>query len=557
VRRGHRETFAGTHRVAKVPHRDYSKRLDYGPARRKLAIELQHTRRSDGVAAALGRRFEALLDALTDPRRRTRTVVLLLVAYCAVWTLYAVIARLPQDLHFDMGEMVAWSREVGLGTPKHPPLPAWLVGAWFSVFPLQEWAYFLLGIATAAVSLGVAWAVAGRYLDDRARAVGLALLTFVPFFNFHAIKYNANTVMMPWWALTTWLFLVSFETCGIGVAALAGIAAAGAMLTKYWSIVLLAGLADRRRARYFQSAAPYVTMVAGAAALAPHAAWLWLHDFVPFGYALESHPATVAESLVSGLGYVAGALGYAAVPIAIVAVAAQPSRAAIADMLWPADDRRRLAVMVFALPLLLPTLLAAAASEKVVSLWAIGGMTLLPVVLLSSPRMTVSRTAAVRIIGAAVAFPLLALLVSPLAAVLGAPAVTTWLHPGEFTHYGDQYRAIAAAAGKVWHETTTAPLRLVGSFNDTLYGSIFYYPERPSTYEIVTPALTPWTDAARIARDGILMFCPVAAEPCMGALAQWAVQSPQARRVEVTIAPQFFGLASAPTPYVILAIPPR
>ena len=82
----------------------------------------------DGVTAALGR----LLDALCDPQRRTRTVLAVLVAYCAVWTLYAVIAKASQDIHFDMGEMVAWSREAGLGTPKHPPLPAWIVGVWFS-----------------------------------------------------------------------------------------------------------------------------------------------------------------------------------------------------------------------------------------------------------------------------------------------------------------------------------------------------------------------------------------------------------------------------------------
>src|SRR5450432_883736 len=91
-------------------------------------------------AAALGR----LLDALSDPRRRGRTVVVVLAAYCVVWTVYAVLARASQDIHFDMGEMVAWSREVAFGTPKHPPLPAWLVGAWFSVFPLDVWAYDLL-----------------------------------------------------------------------------------------------------------------------------------------------------------------------------------------------------------------------------------------------------------------------------------------------------------------------------------------------------------------------------------------------------------------------------
>src|ERR1700682_4215008 len=87
----------------------------------------------DAMVAALGR----LLDALSDPRRRDRAVVIVLAAYCAVWTLYAVLAKASQDIHFDMGEMVAWSREVGLGTPKHPPLPAWLGGGGVWIFPLQ------------------------------------------------------------------------------------------------------------------------------------------------------------------------------------------------------------------------------------------------------------------------------------------------------------------------------------------------------------------------------------------------------------------------------------
>src|SRR5262249_3706170 len=148
------------------------------------------------------------------------------------------------------------------------------------------------------VSLAVAFVVSTRYLDGVKSAVGLALLTLVPFFNFHALKFNANSAMMPWWALTTWFFLRSFEISPpgppagapssrppswhggenagetpalpvgagrMGFAALAGFAAAGAMLTKYWSVVLLAALAigavsDPRRKLYFGSAAPVVTV---------------------------------------------------------------------------------------------------------------------------------------------------------------------------------------------------------------------------------------------------------------------------------------------------------
>src|SRR5215468_366179 len=210
-------------------------------------------------------------------------VVAVLAGYCALWSLYGAIAKGSQDIHFDMGEMVAWSRETFWGTPKHPPFGAWLVSAWFGIFPLADWAYYLFAMVLATLALWIAWKVAGRYLDADKRIVGVALLTLVPFFNFHALKFNANTVMLPLWAATTALFLRSFETRRAGVAALAGLAAAAAMLGKYWSVVLLLGLgiaalADPRRGPYFRSPAPWVTILVGVAALAPHAAWLYAHD---------------------------------------------------------------------------------------------------------------------------------------------------------------------------------------------------------------------------------------------------------------------------------------
>ena len=208
-----------------------------------------------------GATLERLIAALTAPARRERAVVWVLAGYCALWTLYGAIAKGSQDVHFDMGEMVAWSRETFWGTPKHPPLGAWLVRAWFSVFPLADWAYYVFAMVLATLALWIAWKVAGRYLDDEKRVMGLALITLVPFYNFHGLKFNANTVMMPLWAATTALFLRSYETRNPVWGVLAGLAAAAAMLGKYWSIVLLLGLglaalADPRRAAYFRSSAP-------------------------------------------------------------------------------------------------------------------------------------------------------------------------------------------------------------------------------------------------------------------------------------------------------------
>src|ERR1041384_935150 len=303
--------------------------------------------------------FERMLDALTDPARRERAVIWLLTAYCAAWSLYGALAKGSQDVHFDMGEMVVWSRDAGIGTPKHPPLAAWLVGAWFKIFPQQDWAYYLFAMVLATFALWVAWRVSEGSLEGEKRVAGLLLLTFIPFFNFHALKYNANTVLIPLWALTTWCFLRSHETRSIMGAALAGAAAAAAMMGKYWSVFLLAGLglaalADPRRGTYFRSAAPWVTVLAGTMLFAPHVAWLVKTDFAPFTYAVVAHQSTLARSALSGLGFLLGVAGYVAAPIVLALLLTRPTTAALADTVWPKTPARRFALSAFLAPLVLP-----------------------------------------------------------------------------------------------------------------------------------------------------------------------------------------------------------
>ncbi|MEX2036469.1 MAG: glycosyltransferase family 39 protein, partial [Xanthobacteraceae bacterium] len=276
---------------------------------------------------------DRLAAALADPARRERTAVAVLFVYAVLWALYATLAKASQDIHTDMSEMAAWSRELAFGYPKHPPLAAWLTAGWFAVFPTADWAFNLLAMTVAALALWFAWRLAGDYLDGEKRALALALLMLVPFFNFHAFKFNANTVLLPMWGATAWCFLRSFERRSAGWAALAGLCAAGSMLGKYWSIFLLAGLGlaallDGRRVAYFRSAAPWVTVAVGALAFAPHVIWLVANDFVPFTYAAAIHTGTRAAAAKSIVGYLAGSVGYVALPVLLALAAKRPSRAA-------------------------------------------------------------------------------------------------------------------------------------------------------------------------------------------------------------------------------------
>jgi hypothetical protein len=224
---------------------------------------------------------------------------------------------------------------------------------------------------------------------------------------------------MPLWAAATFWFLRAYTTRSAFYAALAGYGAAACMLGKYWSIVLIAGLVvaaltDRRRTIYFRSAAPWITVAAGVIVLAPHLVWLYQHDFAPFAYAVGIHgDKPFTESVVAALGYLAGSAGYVAVPVIVALAVARPNRAALADMVWPADPDRRLAAATFWAPLLLPVVGALASGTDINELWSMSAWTLLPVLLLSPPPMKISAVDTRRLLAFAVALPVVMVTVSP------------------------------------------------------------------------------------------------------------------------------------------------
>jgi 4-amino-4-deoxy-L-arabinose transferase-like glycosyltransferase len=506
---------------------------------------------------------ERLLAALTDPARRERTAAALVLGYVAIWTLYGVLAKASQDIHIDMSEQFALSRELAWGYGKHPPLAMLIVRAWFEVFPTADWAYYLLAMANAGLALWLAWRLSARFLDGDKRVLGLALLTLVPFFNFHALKFNSNTVLMPLWAATTLLFLRSFETRRVIDAALAGLAAAAAMYGKYWSILLLAGLAiaalaDPRRRDYFRSPAPWVTIVVGALALVPHVAWLVGNDFAPFSYAVAVHgAASFASTLRSTLGYLAGSAAYVAAPLLIVFLVARPGAAAVRDIAWPpmsSDLPRRFTALAFWLPLLLPAVLALVAGVGLVSLWSMSAWTLLPVMLLSSPLVMISRRDTLRVLTFALAFPLVM--------VALAPAIAFAIHRAGPEPGAAHSSVLVEPVERLWRETTDRPLRLFAGFDEFTDGVAFYMREHPVAAHVLDGGLSP-AFAQRIARDGIAMVCPErahhppSAQWCLTAANGIAARFPPGKRLDVTLSRRYLGIDGEPARYTIITVPPR
>ncbi len=484
---------------------------------------------------------------LTDPAGAGRAVLLSLVLYTILWAVYATIAKGSQGLHYDMTEVLAWSRDLQFGYLKHPPLAAAIAWLWFSVLPLGEFQFYLLAMTMPSIALWFSWQLSADYLDLEKRVIGLALLMLVPFFHFHALKFNVNTVLMPLWAATTYWFLRSYETRSKIYAALAGIGAAGCMLGKYWSIFLLVGLVlaaliDRRRLQYFFSAAPWITVAAGAVVLAPHIVWLVQNDFAPFGYAMYIHGAKpFGATAIAALGYFAGSIGYAALPVIIVLAIARPSRAALADIVWPQDDKRRLAAAAFWLPFVLPGIGAVVSGTEITSLWSMPAWTLLPVLLLSSPAVTIRAIDTSRVLMAAVVVPVIML--------IAAPAIAVMVHRSGPRPGAAQGQLLAAQVERVWTQATQQPLRFVGGDADIAYSVAAYAYDRP----LALPGM-PAPDATLLRHSGMVLLCFAEDVSCVS-LAR--AHNPDGGVMTTEIWRHYWGMPGKPQRYNIVIVPPR
>jgi len=496
------------------------------------------------VAALL----DGWIDALLDEERGDRTFVLGLIGYVAAWTAYRMASTMPRDIHVDMAEVFGWSRVLAFGYEKHPPLSAAVTRTWFTALPVSDLTFTLLATVNIALALYAIWKICRLYMPRDRSALGVALLALVPFFNFHSLKYNANSVMLPLWAATTYFFLVAYRSLRWHPALLAGVMAGASILGKYWSIFLAAGLGlaaifDRRRARFFRSPVPWIMTAAGLAVIAPHLAWLEESGYSSLEYARGRIMAGSDLSWFKDAAYLVESCGYVAVPVGLVLILLRPRADALKDMLWPKDDQRRLAIKAFALPLLLPALASAAFGFALCPLWSLPNWSLLPVVLLSSPKLAVTRGALRTALAAASALTLGALVLSPvIAAVIHATAEPR----------AEQYAAtVAARVLEHWRQLTTRPLVLVAG--DVALGpSVAYYLGERARYIGYSPHRMDDLFAFR----GGMFVCAADDVRCIEDGERVANEHSGARRFEITAMRPLFGIPGPSLRYMLTIAPP-
>jgi 4-amino-4-deoxy-L-arabinose transferase-like glycosyltransferase len=307
------------------------------------------------------------------------SIPVFLIAFAATWTVIFSVAYWNADLHMDVLETWSVGRVFAWGFWKHPPLMGWIAHAWSCVFPLTNWSFRLLSMVNAAIALFAVDLIARRFVRGDARAVILFLLLLTPAYQFHAEKFNANSVLLAVWPLATYCFLRSFEGRTALWSIATGLLCAVAMLGKYYSIFLVIGfvgaaLIHPKRSIYLRSPAPWIATASGLIALTPHLYWLVMNGFSPFHYAMESHSGrSLAHSVSSATFFVLTNLGYLIIPavawMTVSHVAPQKLLKAITSL----NDGLFLLALVFAISICLPVIVVLAIHSDLPPAWHLQG----------------------------------------------------------------------------------------------------------------------------------------------------------------------------------------
>jgi 4-amino-4-deoxy-L-arabinose transferase-like glycosyltransferase len=515
------------------------------------------------------RRLAAWLVASVSDRNAAPALVIGFAAiHALLWTVILINLKAAQDIHMDVAEAFAWGQKFQLGYGKHPPLSGWIAGLWFSLFPVADWATYLLAMTTLACGLVISWLIALRVVDYRRAFMVVVMLALYPIFNFKGFKYNPDLLQLVTLPLLVLAYLHAFEKRDARSGVFLGLAGALALMTKYWVLTMigaigLAALIHPDRQKFLRSPAPWVAMAVAVVAMIPHLMWLKQVNFVPLTYAGDVYGlSSRAQSAVLVLNYIGHNLALLAAPVALAALALawtdlvhRPS--AIFSRIWSRGAHTGVnlsqALNVWIIQLVVavgPPLGGLIFTVYMKTDWGISLFFLTPLCLVALPGLRIQGIALFRIAAIWLVLTLATLVVSP---YLAAREIAE--NPNAAASYGARSQ-LARELTEIWHARYHTRWPVVAGTTEVGEPMTFYSPDHPAPLtpgEIWSSGLTSLEEARQL---GFIGICDTSDGRLPACEAWMAANGKDAEQLAITTQRFFHGHPGPATTWKIYVVPP-
>lgn len=525
------------------------------------------------------RRMAAWIAAVAhDVHTSQNFVIGFAVLHAMLWTVILTALKSAQDVHMDVAEAFAWGQKFLLGYGKHPPLAGWIAGVWFRIFPVTDWATYALAMTVIGFALVICWHIAIRVVDHRRAMFTVAMLALYPVFNLKGFKYNPDLLQLVTLPLFVLAYLNAFEKRTWRSGILLGLAAALALMTKYWVLTMigavgLAALIHPERMKFLSSPAPWIAIVVTAICMLPHLWWLKQSDFLPLIYAGDVYGARSFDTTLHLVTiYFLHNIGLLLIPVALAYVALAWKlqwwkslrargfiREFIASLKRPwargpnpgvhLNEARHIWIIQLIVGIV-PALAALPFGIYMKTDWGLSLYFLVPLALIAIPQLRMTQMALIRLMFMWLVFSCVMLVISPIVAAQtvrrdGAPG-TSFTPRSEF----------AMQLTEAWRARFNTRWAVVAGTTEVGEPVTFYSPDHPAPFtpgEIWSSGLTSLEEATRL---GFIGACDTS-DARLPVCEKWMNENaPNAERLDLTSRRYFHGRAGPAVKWKVWIQPP-
>ena len=218
---------------------------------------------------------------------------ILVIAHLIFWTVIPSITN--HNLPLDTIEALAWGSNLDWGFNKHPPMSAFFLEIFFSIFGSQDWAYYFLSQIFVVISFYFIFKFSTEILQNNLLGLfSVLLIEGIYFYNFTSPEFNVNVCQLPFWSLTVYYSWKIYRSKEIKFfdCILVGIFAAFGFLSKYLFLYLLVSidllffyLIFIKKERKFDFKY-IISLEVFLVLLIPHLIWLNNNEFITIFYGI-------------------------------------------------------------------------------------------------------------------------------------------------------------------------------------------------------------------------------------------------------------------------------
>lgn len=423
-----------------------------------------------------------------------------LIIYLALWTLAPSLVRFT--LPMDALEGTIWGHQLEWGYDKNPFMNGWLTSLAMKLSGSSDWILYFFSQLSVCISLWAVWMLAKKIFPPIYALVGTVLLISTQYYNLHAIDFNDNTLELAFWSLTVLFFYEAILGNKLRDWFLTGVFAAGSMMTKYYSVMLLMPmlffmLYEPSARKHFKKFPVYIGLTVFIILIAPHLIWLTSHNFVTVNYAVHrvSSDASWVNHFIFPIKFAYEQL-QVFIPALILLFVLRLGKKVEEPLLypWPQKFDQTFLIFVGLGPFVLTVLLAAFTGIKLRAGWGQPLLSYWGLILLGflKPNITQKR---LQLFLSLCAVIFIGVIVSYCIALKSAKKPSSANFPG---------KEIATTVEKKWESTFEMPIKFIVGPRWLAGNIAFYSKSKPAVYMDADKTVSPWIDETTLKKNGAI-----------------------------------------------------